>query len=166
MTKPLKNPRLIKIQSQANIITQTCQTLCGWSLGNKWRHSGGPMWVLFAGLRSFCELAHSVELPISLPMTLTPCVYCEMCLIKPPSQSEAGSLTTIHMSHIPPTNWYTEEIYLTKYYFSPSKCCTPMTHITIYNVMNRVPRKQQQSLIRKLKDVSSPGRGRQFILHV
>ena len=90
MTKPLKNPRLIKIQSQANIVTQTCQTLCGWSLGDKWRHSGGPMWVLFAGLRSFCELAHSVELPISLPMTLTPCVYCEMCLIKPPSQSEAG----------------------------------------------------------------------------
>lgn len=41
-----------------------------------------------------------------------------------------------------------------------------MTHITIYNVMNRVPRKQQQSLIMKLKDVSSPGTGRQFILHV
>ena len=59
MTKPLKNPRLIKIQSQANIITQTCQTLCGWSLGDKWRHSGGPTGVPFAGLRSFCVLARS-----------------------------------------------------------------------------------------------------------
>lgn len=59
MTKPLKNPRLIKIQSQANIMTQTCQTLCGWSLGDKWRHSGGPTGVPFAGLRSFCVLARS-----------------------------------------------------------------------------------------------------------
>lgn len=78
---------------------------------------------------------------------------------------KAGSLAAIHMSCIPPTKWYTEEIYLTKY-LNPSNSCTPTTHITIYNVMNQVPGKQQQSLIMKPKDVSSPGMGRQFTLQV
>lgn len=93
-----------------------------------------------------------------------------MCLLRCVSSSlrqglEAGSLTAIHMSCIPPTNWYTEEIYLTTY-LNLSNSCTAMTHITIYNAMNRVPRKQQRSLIVKLKDASSPRIGRQFILHV
>lgn len=93
-----------------------------------------------------------------------------MCLLRCVSPSlhqglEAGSVTAIHMSCIPPTNWYTEEINLTNY-LNPLNSCTPTTHITIYNVMNRVPRKQQQSLIMKPKDVSSPGTGRQFILRV
>lgn len=93
-----------------------------------------------------------------------------MCLLRCVSSSlrqglEAGSLTAIHMSCISPTNWYTEEIYLTTY-LNLSNSCTPMTHITIYNVINRVPRKQQRSLIVKPKYVSSPGMGRQVILHV
>lgn len=77
----------------------------------------------------------------------------------------AGSLTAIHMSSIPPPNWYIEEIYLTKD-LNPSHSCTLTIHSTIYNMMNTVPRKHQQSLIMKPKEVSAPGIGRHFILHV
>lgn len=155
MTKPLKNPKLIKIQSQANIITQTCQILCGWSLGDKRRHSGGPT-----------RVTRQEELPLTLPMTLTPRAYWDAshqasvkvsrqdlslpstCLVSLP---QTGTLTRFTRPKKPP---------------SFKEHHTYDTHHHLQCDGEIVPRKQPQSLLTRLKDVSSPGMGRQFLLHV